>query len=144
MPLLILQIWQKWGFFRGKDGTPGRIRTYDLGIRNPSLYPCWATGALGNELFAHLAWIIHKNCRYHILFTMIWARYVVFFITRIQTFFHALNYIISRHFLPFGRADLTSSASLQPIRCSSLQLHGLRPRRCSNLGPWIIQVRTIA
>jgi hypothetical protein len=39
-----------------------------------------------------------------------------------------------RHFLPFGRADLTASASLHPIRSSSLQLHGLRPRRYSNLG----------
>jgi len=38
-----------------------------------------------------------------------------------------------RHFLPFGRADLTASASLLPIRGSSLQLHGPLPRRYSNL-----------
>jgi hypothetical protein len=32
-----------------------------------------------------------------------------------------------QHFFPFGRADLTASASLQPIRGSSLQLHRLLP-----------------
>jgi hypothetical protein len=30
-------------------------------------------------------------------------------------------YPFNRHFLPFGRANLTASASLQPIRGSSLQ-----------------------
>ena len=38
--------------------------------------------------------------------------------------------IYNRHFLPFGRTDLTTSASLQPICGSSLQLHGPLPSRC--------------
>jgi hypothetical protein len=59
--------------------------------------------------------------------------YVDFLITKVQAFFHVLNFIIRRHFLPYGRADLTASASLQPIHSSSLQLHGLLPRRFSNL-----------
>jgi hypothetical protein len=66
---------------------------------------------------------------------MISGLYVVFLMTKTQTFFHVLNFILSRHFLPFGRADLTASASLQPIRSRSLQLYGLPPRRYSNLGP---------
>jgi hypothetical protein len=60
----------------------------------------------------------------------------------ISTIFHKIKEIAFfiepflknyRHFLPSGRADLTASASLQPIRSSSLQLHGLRPCRYSNL-----------
>jgi hypothetical protein len=35
---------------------------------------------------------------------------------------------------PFGRADLTASAALQPIRSSLLQLHESLPCRFSNLG----------
>ncbi|MGB6866884.1 MAG: hypothetical protein WBE11_14440, partial [Candidatus Aminicenantaceae bacterium] len=40
-----------------------------------------------------------------------------------------------QHLLPFGRTDLTASASLQLIRGSSLQLHEPLPRRYCNLGP---------
>jgi len=38
-------------------------------------------------------------------------------------------YIYTRYFLPYGRTDLATTASLQPIRGSLLQLHGplLRP-----------------
>jgi hypothetical protein len=43
-------------------------------------------------------------------------------------------YIYNRHFLPYGRTNLTTSASLQPIRGSLLQLHGLLLRSCGNLG----------
>jgi hypothetical protein len=49
------------------------------------------------------------------------------------TFFVEFSFNHNRHFLPFGRADLTTSASLQPIRGGQPQLHGLRPRRYSNL-----------
>ena len=41
-----------------------------------------------------------------------------------HTFSHDLSTNISRHLLPSGRADLTTSASLQPIRSRSLQLMG--------------------
>jgi hypothetical protein len=64
---------------------------------------------------------------------MIRSRYVVFLITRIQALFHVLNFIISRHFLPYGRADLTASAALRPIRGGLPQLHELRPYRYGNL-----------
>jgi hypothetical protein len=43
------------------------------------------------------------------------------------------SFFFYRQLLPYGRADLTASASLQPIRSSSLQLHGLRPCRYGNL-----------
>jgi hypothetical protein len=43
------------------------------------------------------------------------------------------NFINSLAFFPSGRANITTSASLQPIRGSSLQLHGPLPCRCSNL-----------
>ena len=33
------------------------------------------------------------------------------------------RYIYNRHFLPFGQADLTASASLRPIRGDKAQLH---------------------
>jgi hypothetical protein len=42
---------------------------------------------------------------------------------------------IFRHFFPFGRANLTTSASLWPIRGIQIQLYGPLPCRCSNLGP---------
>jgi len=42
--------------------------------------------------------------------------------------------IYNRHFLPFGRTDLATAASLQPIRGSLLQLHGPLLRSCGNLG----------
>jgi len=48
-----------------------------------------------------------------------------------------VDFICDRHFLPFGRTDLTTSASLQPIRGSSLQLRGPLPCRCSDLNSWI-------
>jgi len=38
---------------------------------------------------------------------------------------HALKFIYYQQFLPFGRADLTASAVLQPIRGEGPQLHGL-------------------
>jgi len=42
--------------------------------------------------------------------------------------------INNRHFLPYGRTDLATAASLQPIRGSVLQLHGPLLRSCGNLG----------
>jgi len=42
-----------------------------------------------------------------------------------------------RHLLPSGPANLTASASLQPIRGIHIQLHGPLHRRCSNLN-WSI------
>jgi hypothetical protein len=50
-------------------------------------------------------------------------------------FFRKKTNIFHQHFLPNGRADLTASTSLQPIRSSVLQLHGLLLRHCSNLDP---------
>ena len=47
--------------------------------------------------------------------------------------------IYNRHFLPYGQTDLATTASLQPIRGSLLQLHGPLLRSCSNLGSWIAQ-----
>jgi hypothetical protein len=44
-----------------------------------------------------------------------------------------------RHLLPSGPANLTASASLQPIRGMHIQLHGPLHRRCSNLDRSIIQ-----
>jgi hypothetical protein len=44
------------------------------------------------------------------------------------------NYL-HRHFFPFGRANLTTSSLLQPIRSIQIQLHGPLACRCSNLGP---------
>jgi hypothetical protein len=46
-----------------------------------------------------------------------------------------MNYKMDRYFFPFGRANLTASASLQPIRGIHIQLHVLLPCRHSNLGP---------
>jgi len=46
--------------------------------------------------------------------------------TKIYTFLHDFFVNLSRHFLPFGRADLTSPASLRPIRGGKPQLHGPR------------------
>ena len=48
-------------------------------------------------------------------------------------------FLFNRHFLPYRRANLTTTASSQPIRGSSLQLHGPLPLRWSNLDSWIIQ-----
>jgi hypothetical protein len=42
------------------------------------------------------------------------------------TFFAKFSSNHNRHFLPFGRADLTASAVLQPIRGGRPQLHGPR------------------
>jgi hypothetical protein len=39
---------------------------------------------------------------------------------------------IHQQFLPYGRADLTASASLQPIRGIQIQLHGPLPCPSSN------------
>jgi hypothetical protein len=52
---------------------------------------------------------------------------------KVTALFIEFSFNHNRHFLPSGRADLTASASLQPIRGSLLQLHGLRPCRYSNL-----------
>jgi len=43
------------------------------------------------------------------------------------------NFNLNRHFLPFWRADLTASASLQGIRSEGPRLHAPAPRICSNL-----------
>jgi len=40
-------------------------------------------------------------------------------------FFIEFNFNYNRHSLPFGRADLTASASLQRIRGEGPQLHAL-------------------
>jgi len=45
------------------------------------------------------------------------------FIFKKSKFLKTFN-ILASTFLPFGRADLTASASLQPNRSSSLQLMG--------------------
>jgi len=42
------------------------------------------------------------------------------------TLFFKFSFNHDRHFLPFGRADLTASAALQPIRGGRPQLHGPR------------------
>jgi hypothetical protein len=47
--------------------------------------------------------------------------------------FQEESFYIHRHFLPFGRADLSTSASLWPIRGIQIQHHGPLPCRCSNL-----------
>jgi hypothetical protein len=45
------------------------------------------------------------------------------------------NYFYNNlHFLPFWRANLTTSPSLWPIRGIQVQLHEPLSRRCSNLG----------
>ena len=49
------------------------------------------------------------------------------------TLFVEYSFIYNRHFLPFGRADLTASASLRPIRGGEPQLHGPMPRIYSKL-----------
>jgi len=55
------------------------------------------------------------------------------------------NYFLSAIFTQIGlfkkegSADLTTPASLQPIRCRQLLSHVLLPRRGSNLDAWIIQ-----
>jgi hypothetical protein len=56
-------------------------------------------------------------------------------LTKLTALFLEFILTFYRHFLPFGRADFTASASLQPIRGRSLQLHGLRPHRYGNLDP---------
>jgi hypothetical protein len=52
---------------------------------------------------------------------------------KVTALFFECLFSFNRHFFLFGRADLTASASLQPIRSRSLQLHGLLPRRYRNL-----------
>jgi hypothetical protein len=42
------------------------------------------------------------------------------------TLFFKFSFTHNRLFLPFGRADLTASAALQPIRGGRPQLHGPR------------------
>jgi len=42
------------------------------------------------------------------------------------TLFVEFSFNNNRHFLPFGRADLTASAALRPIRGGGPQLHGPR------------------
>jgi peptidoglycan biosynthesis protein MviN/MurJ (putative lipid II flippase) len=44
-------------------------------------------------------------------------------------------FICNRHFFPYGRTDLATAASLQPICGSLLQLHGPLLCSCGNLGP---------
>jgi len=44
------------------------------------------------------------------------------------------SYYIPRHFLPFGQADLTASASLRSICSTLVRQHGPTPRICSKLG----------
>ena len=52
-------------------------------------------------------------------------------------------YIYNRHFLPYGRTDLATTASLQPTSGGSLlQLHGPLLRSSGNLDLWIVQKKS--
>jgi hypothetical protein len=48
--------------------------------------------------------------------------------------FQEESFYFHRHFLPFGRADLTTSALLRSICGTLVQQHGPTPRICSKLG----------
>jgi hypothetical protein len=51
------------------------------------------------------------------------------------------NYLYKSAFFPSGQADLTASASFEPIRGGRPQLHGPTPRICGKLDLRIIQVK---
>ena len=95
--------------------------------------------------FINLTCIIHKICRHLHLSSIISTLYSGFRWNLDYNFVCCAISIKCLHFSPFGRADLTTSASLRSIRGGQpgrlgRQLHGSMPRIFSNLDSWIIQV----